>query len=74
MTQFRLNVSQLLVSAVSVVLLLLAPAVRADALQDINKQIKQGQYPQALEQVDKYLAGKPKDAQGRFLKGIILTE
>ena len=74
MTQFRLNVSQLLVSAVSVALLLLAPTVRADALQDINKQIKQGQYPQALEQVDKYLAGKPKDAQGRFLKGIILTE
>ena len=46
----------------------------ADALQDISKQIKQGQYPQALEQVDKYLAGKPKDAQGRFLKGIVLTE
>lgn len=74
MTQFRLNVSQLLVSAVSVAFLLLSPVVRADALQDINKQIKQGQYPQALEQVDKYLAGKPKDAQARFLKGIILTE
>jgi Flp pilus assembly protein TadD/ketosteroid isomerase-like protein len=74
MTQFRLKASQLLVSAVSVAFLLLAPAVRADALQDINKQIKQGQYPQALEQVDKYLAGKPKDAQARFLKGIILTE
>jgi Flp pilus assembly protein TadD len=48
--------------------------VHADALQDISKQIKQGQHAQALEQVDKYLAGKPKDAQGRFLKGIILTE
>jgi tetratricopeptide (TPR) repeat protein len=46
----------------------------ADALQEISKQIKQGQYAQALEQVDKFLAGKPKDAQGRFLKGIILTE
>jgi len=46
----------------------------AEALQDISKQIKQGQHAQALEQVDKYLAGKPKDAQGRFLKGIILTE
>jgi tetratricopeptide (TPR) repeat protein len=46
----------------------------ADALQEISKQIKQGQHAQALEQVDKYLAGKPKDAQGRFLKGIILTE
>jgi tetratricopeptide (TPR) repeat protein len=50
-----------------------APA-SADALQDINKLLKQGQQAQALEQVDKYLAGKPKDAQGRFMKGLILTE
>ena len=74
MTQFRFNFAGLLVMTAAAALLLLAPAVRADALQDISKQIKQGQYPQALEQVDKYLAGKPKDAQGRFLKGIILTE
>ena len=74
MTQIRLTAARLLASALSVTLLALAPAVHADALQDINKQIKQGQYPQALEQVDKYLAGKPKDAQGRFLKGIVLTE
>jgi tetratricopeptide (TPR) repeat protein len=74
MTQIRRKASHLLVSAVSVALMLLAPTVRADALQDIGKQVKQGQYSQALEQVDKYLAGKPKDAQGRFLKGIILTE
>jgi len=74
MTQIRLNAARLLTSAVSLALLALAPAVRADALQDISKQIKQGQHAQALEQVDKYLAGKPKDAQGRFLKGIVLTE
>ena len=74
MTQIRLKASHILVSAISAVLMLLAPTVHADALQDIGKQIKQGQYSQALEQVDKYLAGKPKDAQGRFLKGIILTE
>ncbi len=74
MTKIRLNAAHLLVSAASVALLLLAPAVRADALQDISKQLKQGQHAQALEQVDKYLAGKPKDAQGRFLKGVILTE
>jgi len=74
MTKIRLNASRLLASAVSVALLALAPAVRADALQDISKQIKQGQHAQALEQVDKYLAAKPKDAQGRFLKGIVLTE
>ena len=74
MTQISLNASRLLAAATSIALLMLAPAVRADALQDISKQIKQGQHAQALEQIDKYLAGKPKDAQGRFLKGIVLTE
>ena len=49
------------------------PAV-ADNLPEVQRLIKQGQYPQALEKVDAYLAGKPKDAQGRFLKGLILTE
>ena len=51
-----------------------AMPVRADTLQDIGKLMKQGQQSQALEQVDKYLSNKPKDAQGRFLKGVILTE
>jgi tetratricopeptide (TPR) repeat protein len=74
MTQIRLNAARLMASAASVVLLAVAPVVHADALQDISKQIKQGQHAQALEQVDKYLASKPKDAQGRFLKGIVLTE
>jgi len=74
MTQTRLNAARLLATATSVVLLALAPAARADTLQDIGKLIKQGQHAQALEQVDKYLAAKPKDAQGRFLKGIVLTE
>jgi tetratricopeptide (TPR) repeat protein len=49
-------------------------AAHADSIPDINRLMKQGQHAQALEQVDKYLAGKPKDAQGRFLKGLILTE
>lgn len=46
----------------------------ADSLQDAGRLMKQGQNSQALEQVDKYLADKPRDAQGRFLKGLILTE
>ena len=53
---------------------LAAAAVSADELQDINRMMRQGQLPQSLERVDKYLAGKPRDAQGRFLKGLILTE
>jgi tetratricopeptide (TPR) repeat protein len=46
----------------------------AAPLQDAQQLIRQGQYAQALEQVDKHLADKPKDAQGRFLRGVILTE
>lgn len=49
------------------------PAI-ADNLPEVQKLIKQGQYPQALTKVDAFLATKPKDAQGRFLKGLILTE
>jgi tetratricopeptide (TPR) repeat protein len=54
-------------------LLTALPAV-ADNLPEIQRLMKQGQYPQALEKVDAYLASRPKDAQGRFLKGLILTE
>ena len=46
----------------------------ADNLPEVQRMIKQGQYPQALEKIDAYLSSKPKDAQGRFLKGVIYTE
>lgn len=46
----------------------------ADPLSDIQRLLKQGQMPQALEKVEIYISSKPKDAQGRFLKGLILTE
>lgn len=61
-------------TTVALSLVLAAVAVHADELQDINRMMRQGQLPQSLERVDKYLAGKPRDAQGRFLKGLILTE
>jgi tetratricopeptide (TPR) repeat protein len=51
-----------------------ASAARADELQDINGLLKQGQHVQALDRVNQYLAKKPRDAQGRFLKGLILAE
>lgn len=53
---------------------LLSTGACADPLQDATKLLKQNQHAQALEQVDKFLASKPKDAQGRFLRGVILTE
>ncbi|TXT26020.1 MAG: hypothetical protein FD134_728 [Gallionellaceae bacterium] len=46
----------------------------ADDIQDINKLFRQGQHEQAMGRVNTYLAGKPKDAQARFLKGLIFTE
>ena len=59
---------------VGALLLGLGIAAHADDVQDANKLFKQGQHVQALDKVDGYLAGKPKDAQARFLKGLILTE
>jgi Flp pilus assembly protein TadD len=46
----------------------------ADDLADAAKHLKAGQHKQALERVNKALAAKPRDAQARFLKGLILTE
>jgi len=46
----------------------------ADDVQDASKLLKSGQHQQALERVNKVLAAKPKDAQARFLKGLIFAE
>ena len=51
-----------------------AQPVFADNIPEVQRLIKQGQYPQALDKLESYLASKPRDAQGRFLKGLILTE
>ena len=56
------------------VLVISALPVRADELQDIDRLLKQGQHAQALERVNQYLSQKPKDAKGRFIKGLILVE
>jgi len=53
---------------------LICSTAYADDLSDANQLFKQGQQAAALAKVDSHLAGKPKDAQGRFLKGLILTE
>ncbi len=55
-------------------LVALTSLAHADTLQDVGKLMKQSQYTQALDKVDQYLSSNPKDPQGRFLKGLILTE
>ena len=49
-------------------------AANAQNLPDIQRLMKQGQLPQALEKTDAYIASKPRDPQGRFMRGLILTE
>lgn len=41
---------------------------------DLQTLIKSGRYAEALQQADRLLADKPKDAQLRFLRGLALTE
>lgn len=53
---------------------LICSPVRADPIQDLQALVKQGQFNQALERADQMLAAKPRDAQVRFLKGVVLSE
>ncbi|MCG6934086.1 MAG: tetratricopeptide repeat protein [Gallionella sp.] len=58
----------------SAILLCAVQIAHADEYVDASLLYKKGQSNQALEKVNKYLAARPKDAQARFLKGLILTE
>ena len=53
---------------------LMPPAARADAVDDARTLLQKGQAAEALARVDTYLKTNPKDARGRFLRGVILTE
>ncbi|MTW12132.1 tetratricopeptide repeat protein [Pseudoduganella eburnea] len=49
-------------------------SAQADEVSDINKMLRAGQLPAALAKVDVALSQHPKDAQLRFIKGMILSE
>jgi ketosteroid isomerase-like protein len=53
---------------------LFASNARADDAADVNKLIHEHQLDEALQRVDTALAAKPRDAQMRFFKGLILSE
>ena len=46
----------------------------ADDYADVNALLRQGKTAEALAKADAYIAGKPRDPQMRFLRGVILTE
>jgi tetratricopeptide (TPR) repeat protein len=60
--------------ATSIFIAMLALPARADELADVSRLLRGGQYVEALSRADSFLANKPRDAQMRFLKGVILTE
>jgi tetratricopeptide (TPR) repeat protein len=52
----------------------IAVAAPADDLKEAQKLYNSGKLEPALEKVDAFLKAQPKDPQGRFLKGLVLTE
>ncbi len=67
----RLSAALFASLAVSVPLAWAAPA---DDLRDAQKLYSSGRYLPSLDKVEGYLKAQPRDAPGRFLKGLILTE
>jgi tetratricopeptide (TPR) repeat protein len=49
-------------------------AVHADDYTDVNDLVRSGKLTEAMAKADQYLAGKPRDPQMRFIKGVIQTE
>jgi tetratricopeptide (TPR) repeat protein len=56
------------------ILAILSQIAGAQTLTDIQELMKQGKMPQALKQAEHYTGARPRDAQGPFMKGLILTE
>lgn len=53
---------------------LFAAPVLADDFTDVSKLMRSGQFAEALAKADAFLSRNPRDAQMRFMKGVILTE
>ncbi|PRC91887.1 nuclear transport factor 2 family protein [Solimicrobium silvestre] len=60
--------------ALSLAIAALTSSAWADDSADVNKLIQNKQLPEAMQKADAYLVQHPKDAQMRFLKGLIFAE
>ena len=69
----RLNLAGVL-RVLALVATLSISAVHADDYADVNVLVRAGKLAEALTKADQYLAGKPRDPQMRFIKGVIQTE
>lgn len=52
----------------------LPSAQQTSDFQEANTLYRNGQYDRALERIDVWLKTRPKDARGRFLRGMILSQ
>jgi len=52
----------------------IAIGAHADDLADVQRLYYTGQAPAAMQRADAYLATHPKDAQMRFMKGVMLSD
>lgn len=48
--------------------------VQADEYHGVSQLLRAGRHAEALAKADQHIAGKPRDPQMRFLRGMILTE
>jgi len=61
-------------AAVVACIIVASTPVLANDVQEINQQFRKGDLTGALDRANRYLAKNPKDAQARFLKGLILAD
>jgi Flp pilus assembly protein TadD len=61
-------------SAATLAIALFAGLAHADEYADVNQLLRQGKSSEALAKAELYIAGKPRDPQMRFLRGVILNE
>ena len=54
--------------------ILISMPAQATEVQEINQQFRKGDLPGALDRANRFLVKNPKDAQARFLKGLILAD
>ena len=54
--------------------LALAGSARADEYADVDKLFSTGQWAEAVQKADQFLASHPRDARMRFLKGLAVSE
>jgi tetratricopeptide (TPR) repeat protein len=69
MSMMRLSALTISMSAA-----LFAMSANANDIDEVNQMLKAGKQAQALTKVEQALTAKPRDAQLRFLKGVIQTE